>query len=180
MEQKKCLFFHRLFNSNLLCWFFCFVIVLFLHSGNTSGLLGFWNEEQENEFLLPNGTFLDTNSSQTTIHYKFGQLCKSYIRFQVITDTDTIVLLISWWVLQNLGTISISAKYFFSCIKSHNIVSSHHLNDVSSQRDWILVMLDVQVGIYGKIHSGKEMLVFFLQSQQKQGSTKTIHDLQNL
>ncbi|XP_078360269.1 sushi domain-containing protein 2-like isoform X2 [Oculina patagonica] len=45
-----------------------------MFKGNTSGLLGFWNGKQENEFLLPNGTFLDTNSSQTTIHYKFGQL----------------------------------------------------------------------------------------------------------
>ena len=45
-------------------------------SGNTSGLLGFWDGDQEKEFLLPNGAFLETNSSQSRIHYEFGQLCK--------------------------------------------------------------------------------------------------------
>ncbi|KAL9985251.1 hypothetical protein ACROYT_G007629 [Oculina patagonica] len=45
-----------------------------MFKGNTSGLLGFWNDDQEKEFLLPNGTFLDTNSTQTRIHYEFGQL----------------------------------------------------------------------------------------------------------
>jgi len=42
--------------------------------GNTSGLLGFWDGNKEQEFLLSNGTFLDTNSSQTRIHHEFGQL----------------------------------------------------------------------------------------------------------
>jgi len=42
--------------------------------GNTSGLLGFWDVDQEKEFLLPNGTFLETTSSQTRIHYEFGRL----------------------------------------------------------------------------------------------------------
>ena len=49
---------------------------IFLYLGNTSGLLGFWDGNRENEFLLPNGTTLDTNSSQSVIHYEFGQLCK--------------------------------------------------------------------------------------------------------
>jgi len=45
-------------------------------SGNTSGLLGFWDGDQDKEFLLPNGQFLETNSSHSRIHYDFGQLCK--------------------------------------------------------------------------------------------------------
>ena len=45
-------------------------------SGNTSGLLGFWDGNQDKEFLIPNGEFLETNSSQSKIHYDFGQLCK--------------------------------------------------------------------------------------------------------
>ena len=45
-------------------------------SGNTSGLLGFWDGDQDREFLLPNGEFLETNSSQGRIHNEFGQLCK--------------------------------------------------------------------------------------------------------
>lgn len=51
-------------------------LALNISSGNTSGLLGFWDGDQEKEYLLPNGTFLETNSSQTRIHYEFGQLCK--------------------------------------------------------------------------------------------------------
>ena len=49
---------------------------LLLVLGNTSGLLGLWDGDKEKEFLLPNGTFLDTDSSQAEIHYKFGQKCK--------------------------------------------------------------------------------------------------------
>ena len=50
---------------------------LFLHlcSGTTSGLLGFWDGHKRQELLLPNGTLLDTNSSQRRIHHEFGQLC---------------------------------------------------------------------------------------------------------
>lgn len=45
-------------------------------SGNTSGLLGYWDDSQESEYLRPNGTFLGTNSSLEEIHWNFGQLCK--------------------------------------------------------------------------------------------------------
>ncbi|KAJ7394054.1 Protein GPR15L [Desmophyllum pertusum] len=51
-------------------WISCGCVLL---HGNTSGLLGLWDGNQEKEFLLPNGAFLDTNSNQTIIHYKFGQ-----------------------------------------------------------------------------------------------------------
>ena len=45
-------------------------------SGNTSGLLGYWDDSQESEYLRPDGTFLETNSSLEEIHRNFGQLCK--------------------------------------------------------------------------------------------------------
>ncbi|XP_028415599.1 sushi domain-containing protein 2-like isoform X2 [Dendronephthya gigantea] len=41
--------------------------------GKTAGLLGFWNDDKDQEFLLPNGSFIDTNSSYRTIHNEFGQ-----------------------------------------------------------------------------------------------------------
>lgn len=41
--------------------------------GKTSGLMGSWDDNKEFELLLPNGTFLSTNSSQARIHYEFGQ-----------------------------------------------------------------------------------------------------------
>ena len=44
-------------------------------AGNTSGLLGYWDDSKETEFLKPDGTFLNTNSSLEIIHRDFGQLC---------------------------------------------------------------------------------------------------------
>ncbi|XP_022783567.1 sushi domain-containing protein 2-like isoform X2 [Stylophora pistillata] len=44
-----------------------------MYKGNTSGLLGFWDGDRVKEFLLPNGTFLDTNSTQSRVYYEFGQ-----------------------------------------------------------------------------------------------------------
>ena len=44
--------------------------------GNTAGLLGYWNDNKDQEFLLPNGSFISTNSSDRTIHNEFGQKCK--------------------------------------------------------------------------------------------------------
>ncbi|XP_028416703.1 sushi domain-containing protein 2-like, partial [Dendronephthya gigantea] len=41
--------------------------------GRTAGLLGFWNDDKDLEFLLPDGSFIDTNSSYRTIHHEFGQ-----------------------------------------------------------------------------------------------------------
>ena len=51
---------------------------LFFFSGNTSGLLGYWDDSQELEYLKPDGTFLSTNSSFKEIHRNFGQLCNYY------------------------------------------------------------------------------------------------------
>lgn len=59
--------------------------------GNTSGLIGYWDDNKELEFLLPNGTFLATNSSQARIHYEFGQQCKLFWRLILelaITETS--------------------------------------------------------------------------------------------
>ncbi|XP_031573725.1 protein mesh-like [Actinia tenebrosa] len=40
--------------------------------GNTSGLLGYWDDDKEKDFLLPDGTFMETNSSARKIHYDFA------------------------------------------------------------------------------------------------------------
>lgn len=45
-----------------------------IFKGNTSGLLGYWDDSKEREFLKPDGTFLNTNSSLEIIHREFGQL----------------------------------------------------------------------------------------------------------
>ncbi|XP_074609320.1 protein mesh-like isoform X2 [Acropora palmata] len=42
--------------------------------GNTSGLLGYWDDSMVSEFLRPDGSFLKTNSSLKEIHRNFGQL----------------------------------------------------------------------------------------------------------
>lgn len=50
----------------------CFLLFI---SGNTTGLLGYWDDSKESEFLRPDGTFLTTNASLEVIHRDFGQLC---------------------------------------------------------------------------------------------------------
>ena len=47
----------------------------FFITGNTTGLLGYWDDSQESEFLRPDGTYLSTKSSLEVIHRDFGQLC---------------------------------------------------------------------------------------------------------
>ncbi|CAB4019270.1 Hypothetical predicted protein [Paramuricea clavata] len=44
--------------------------------GKTAGLLGFWDDSKDQEFLLPNGSFIHTNSSYRKLHNEFGQKCK--------------------------------------------------------------------------------------------------------
>ena len=51
----------------------------FFITGNTTGLLGYWDDSQESEFLRPDGTYLSTNSSLEVIHRDFGQLCTQSI-----------------------------------------------------------------------------------------------------
>ncbi|XP_068694477.1 uncharacterized protein [Montipora foliosa] len=45
-----------------------------LFKGNTSGLLGYWDDSKDLEYLLPDGSFLKTNSTLEEIHVNFGQL----------------------------------------------------------------------------------------------------------
>jgi hypothetical protein len=52
--------------------------------GKTAGLLGFWDDNKDKEFLLPNGSFVYTNSSFETIHKEFGEKCELYINFKFI------------------------------------------------------------------------------------------------
>ena len=58
---------------------YSFVCLIYLYIEHTTGLLGFWDNSTALEFLLPNGTFIPTNSSSRTLHYEFGQKCKIYI-----------------------------------------------------------------------------------------------------
>ena len=41
--------------------------------GRTAGLLGFWDDSKDQEFLLPGGSFIQTNSSYRSLHHEFGQ-----------------------------------------------------------------------------------------------------------
>ena len=56
-------------------FYHCKLTFTFFFQGKTAGLLGYWDDNKEKEFLLPNGTFLDTNSSSRMLHYHFGQKC---------------------------------------------------------------------------------------------------------
>ena len=46
------------------------------YKGNTKGLLGTWNDNMTDDFMRPNGTYLDISASESNIFYSFGQLCK--------------------------------------------------------------------------------------------------------
>ena len=43
-----------------------------LLKGKVFGLIGNWDDDPENDFMLPNKTFIPKNSSNVDIHYKFG------------------------------------------------------------------------------------------------------------
>lgn len=64
--------------------------------GNTSGLLGYWDDSMVSEFRRPDGSFLKTNSNLKEIHRNFGQLCKNFLFFcndwsqNLITDAKII------------------------------------------------------------------------------------------
>ena len=44
--------------------------------GNTSGLLGTWNGDKDDDFLKPDGTTLPSNATGRQIHFNFGLKCK--------------------------------------------------------------------------------------------------------
>ena len=44
--------------------------------GQTKGLLGTWNDDQEDDFLTPDGNILPSNATGRQIHFDFGLKCK--------------------------------------------------------------------------------------------------------
>ena len=42
---------------------------------NTKGLLGVWNDKQEDDFLRPDGTTMPMDSTEEVIFYLFGEKC---------------------------------------------------------------------------------------------------------
>ena len=44
--------------------------------GNTMGLLGYFDDDPSNDFMLPNGTVISENSTERQIYYDFGQKCE--------------------------------------------------------------------------------------------------------
>ena len=42
---------------------------------NTKGLLGVWNNNQEDDFLRPDGTILAINSTEDVVFHQFGEQC---------------------------------------------------------------------------------------------------------
>lgn len=48
------------------------------YKGQTSGLMGNFDGNDSNDFILPNGTVLDENATKTErdIFFNFGQHCK--------------------------------------------------------------------------------------------------------
>ncbi len=45
-------------------------------AGKTAGLLGVFDGDVTNDFMLPNGTVLASDVSADTIYYSFGESCK--------------------------------------------------------------------------------------------------------
>ena len=54
----------------------------FSFQGQTKGLLGTWNDDQEDDFLTPDGNILPSNATGRQIHFNFGLKCK-FIQFGV-------------------------------------------------------------------------------------------------
>lgn len=46
------------------------------YTNSSKGLTGYWNGNVDDDFLLPNGTILPSNISDSQIHYDFGENCK--------------------------------------------------------------------------------------------------------
>ncbi|PFX16980.1 Sushi domain-containing protein 2 [Stylophora pistillata] len=49
------------------------VVVPVRFKGKTSGLLGYWDDNSDKEYFLPNREFLNTATTMSELHYKFGQ-----------------------------------------------------------------------------------------------------------
>ena len=46
------------------------------YKNSSRGLSGYWNDNLDDDFLLPNGTILPANLSDSQIHYDFGEACE--------------------------------------------------------------------------------------------------------
>lgn len=47
----------------------------------TRGLLGTWNDDPSDDFMLPDGTVLSADASPQRIHYEFGLKCELSVYF---------------------------------------------------------------------------------------------------
>ena len=45
----------------------------------TMGLLGTWNGNVSDDFLRPDGTYLDVNATEEDIYYNFGEECRFHV-----------------------------------------------------------------------------------------------------
>lgn len=67
------------------------VVVDSTYSGVAKGLMGNFDGNATNEFILPNGTLLDENATKTErdIYFNFGQKCK------LLVSINGVILLLS-------------------------------------------------------------------------------------
>lgn len=65
------------------------VVVDSEYGSHAKGLMGNFDGNATNDFVLPNGTFLDENATRTerNIYNNFGQKCKHIIRQKVISNS---------------------------------------------------------------------------------------------
>ena len=54
-----------------------------VYYGNTQGLLGVWNDNQEDDFRRPDGTMISINSSDEAIFQQFGEKCKWWSKVDI-------------------------------------------------------------------------------------------------
>lgn len=59
----------------------CETLVNQIYKNQTRGLMGNFDGDKSNDFVLPNGTILNENQTKTErqIYYNFGQLCKERV-----------------------------------------------------------------------------------------------------
>lgn len=62
----------------------CETLVNQIYKNQTRGLMGNFDGNKSNDFVLPNGTILNENQTKTErqIYYNFGQLCKERVELR--------------------------------------------------------------------------------------------------
>ena len=69
------------------------------YKGNVSGLMGNFDGDKDNDFILPDGTILPKSEveNERKIYYNFGQKCKYVPKVKPISFTECIyrILIIS-------------------------------------------------------------------------------------